>query len=669
MEPNDWIGAWVVLRKLGGGGMGHVYLCRHRDDPARRAAVKVMVEGATEADLARFSREADILASLDHPAICRLVDHSDEPPYIAMEVVEGTPLDVYIRDRGALPVPEATEIARQVAETLLFLHAAGIAHRDVKPANLILDGGRWIRFVDFGIAIDESRERLTQAGEVFGSLAYLPPELLKGETPDGPTRDLFAAGVTLYVMLTGADPLSGVDPKSPRYQDRAVQARRAMGPLDPGARTPEPLRSLVRRMTEPEPDQRIRLPEVVRELQRMGRAPLPAPLGRTGAVAGLAGLSGVAMGATAAAVVGLALAATAYVATRPPPATHRDVRIRVTGLSASTPVFVAMDGERPVWREDGAQVFDDLPVGRHQLEVVAGARCDGICPGEDCDVCCASASRTLDLDGEDATAEVSVALQLPEAPPARAVAIRADAPGLPAWPVTLEVRQGGESFGASGTDAPAWSHRALRPGLYDVRVAVGSCAPEHEDCASAENCPPGCYADTRLVEVPCGRGEASFVLPVALPTPVKGGASGARAAGEASGSPTVTPARAAPRQVTNGELWVWIQRQPKYAPGPARSAGLADGRYLKPWSRTGPTDTLALEPAGWVSAGVADAYCRDVGRGLAQVTDPPTTWEGQLDGEIRRDGSTHRVLSRTGVVSRVESEAWTHGSIGARCSF
>ena len=213
------IGRYEVQAEIGRGAMGIVCLAR---DPrlGRRVALKtyVLPPGVTADEerefRARFEREARAAAALSHPGIVTIHDVERDAgtgvPYIVMEYVEGQSLRDLLARRGRLEPSEACEIARQVADALHAAHAAGIVHRDVKPANILIGAadGR-AKLADFGVARRQESD-LTRSGAALGSPAYMSPEQLRGGAVDG-RSDLFSLGVILYQMLTGSRPFEGDD--------------------------------------------------------------------------------------------------------------------------------------------------------------------------------------------------------------------------------------------------------------------------------------------------------------------------------------------------------------------------------------------------------------------------------------------------------------------------
>ncbi len=210
MGPGDTVARrFVIEREAGAGGMGRVFRATDRES-GRAVALKVL--HATDAmSRERFEREASILSALSHPAIVGYVAHgTDEAgdPYLAMEWLSGLPLSARLR-QGALPLPAAAALGLRVAEALACAHEAGVLHRDVKPANLILadeadapDLG--VRVVDFGVA---RRARETQAvtrtGMIVGSCAYMSPEQALAQRDVDARSDLFSLGCVLYECASG----------------------------------------------------------------------------------------------------------------------------------------------------------------------------------------------------------------------------------------------------------------------------------------------------------------------------------------------------------------------------------------------------------------------------------------------------------------------------------
>ncbi|WP_263352366.1 protein kinase domain-containing protein [Acidicapsa acidisoli] len=204
------IGKYQVIRVLGRGGMGEVLLAQ--DDLGRRVAIKRPFKSAMEDGLARFKLEARA-STLSHPNIPVVYEMGmqDGLPFIAMEFVEGDPLDKLIASNKPLELITKLSIIEQVCSGLGHAHQKGIIHRDIKPANVIVQPNGVAKIIDFGIAKIQNLEQtsgLTQTSQIIGSLHYIAPERFKGEAIDGRV-DIFSAGVMLYLLLTGNLPFGG----------------------------------------------------------------------------------------------------------------------------------------------------------------------------------------------------------------------------------------------------------------------------------------------------------------------------------------------------------------------------------------------------------------------------------------------------------------------------
>jgi eukaryotic-like serine/threonine-protein kinase len=205
------IGKYDILDVLGRGGMGVVY--RARDSRiGRNVAIKTLTEGfsGNEEMLKRFYQEAGHTGNLRHPNIVIIYDFGDENglPYIVMEYLDGDPLDQLIREKIPLHLSVKLEIIEQVCLALSYAHAQGTIHRDVKPANVIVQQDGLAKLLDFGIArADEDRVDggMTRTGTLVGTPAYMAPERLEGVKFDG-RSDIFSVGVVLYQLLTGRLP-------------------------------------------------------------------------------------------------------------------------------------------------------------------------------------------------------------------------------------------------------------------------------------------------------------------------------------------------------------------------------------------------------------------------------------------------------------------------------
>ena len=228
LQPGTSLGPYEVTAKIGEGGMGEVY--RARDTTLDRdVALKVLPQAFTDDPdrLARFEREAKVLASLNHPNIGHIygLEEAEGQKALVLELVEGPTLADRIK-QGPIAVDEALPIATQIAEALEAAHEQGIIHRDLKPANVKVKADGTVKVLDFGLAkafqLDASDPGLsqsptisltaaaTQMGMVIGTAAYMAPEQAKGKVVDK-RADVWAFGAVLFEMLTGARPFAGDD--------------------------------------------------------------------------------------------------------------------------------------------------------------------------------------------------------------------------------------------------------------------------------------------------------------------------------------------------------------------------------------------------------------------------------------------------------------------------
>ena len=214
------LGRYEVRSKIGAGGMAEVFLAEDTE-LGRKVAIKLLPPDSSADDHARkrLLREARAAATLDHPHICAVyeVGEAEGHRFIAMQFVEGESLDVRLK-RGALDLKDAITIAAEVADALAEAHARGIIHRDIKPSNVVITPRGRAVVLDFGLAkivedpaaaqtLVETQSVLSGPGAVLGTVPYMSPEQVRGETVDGRT-DIFSLGVMLYEMLSGQRPFA-----------------------------------------------------------------------------------------------------------------------------------------------------------------------------------------------------------------------------------------------------------------------------------------------------------------------------------------------------------------------------------------------------------------------------------------------------------------------------
>jgi len=295
LSAGSRLGPYEIVAPLGVGGMGEVY--RARDTRlGRDVALKVLPEAfASDAErLARFEREAKVLASLNHPNIAAIYGFEDsgEAQALVMELVEGPTLAERIKS-GTIPLDEALPIAKQIAEGLEYAHERGIVHRDLKPANIKLTNNDAVKILDFGLAkalegdisatdISSSptiSRMATQAGIILGTAAYMSPEQAKGKSVDR-RADIWAFGCVLYEMLTGKMPFSGETATDTLAA--VIRAEPAWSQLP--VATPPAIRNLLQRCLKKDAKQR---------LQSIGEARIAIEEALSGAPQGSSASSGI----------------------------------------------------------------------------------------------------------------------------------------------------------------------------------------------------------------------------------------------------------------------------------------------------------------------------------------------------------------------------------------
>ena len=275
LTPGTRLGVYEVIALLGEGGMGQVY--RATDTKLKRQVAIKILPPSVAADhdrLARFQREAEVLASLNHPNIAGIygLEESGGATALVMELVEGEELSAIIA-RGPIPVAEALPMAQQIAEALETAHELGIVHRDLKPANIKLRPDGTVKVLDFGLAkmVDVGRDvssaraaeaqtysptislAATQAGMILGTASYMAPEQARGRAVDK-RADVWAFGVVLYEMLTGTRAFPGDDVSDTLATVLKFDPDWNQLPAD----TPPSIRRLLKRCLTKDPKLRLR---------------------------------------------------------------------------------------------------------------------------------------------------------------------------------------------------------------------------------------------------------------------------------------------------------------------------------------------------------------------------------------------------------------------------
>jgi eukaryotic-like serine/threonine-protein kinase len=362
--PGRRLGPYEILSAIGAGGMGEVY--RARDTRLNRDVALKVIPDAFAADserMARFEREAKLLASLNHPHIASIygLEESSSTNALVMELVEGPTLADRI-DTGPIPPDEALPIAKQIAEALEYAHDHSVIHRDLKPMNIKVKPDGTVKVLDFGLAkalLDEPTAMdmsnsptlsmaATMAGTILGTAAYMSPEQAKGKQVDR-RADIWAFGVVLFEMLTGKQLYSG---------ENAAETLAFVMTKEPAfdalpAKTPRAIQNLLRRCLEK---------NVKRRLQHIGEARIaiedvlsgaavaepvaPAPAARRHPPTAWIVL---------AAVLLLALAAVSFVHFREAPAVVPEMRTEIVTPSTTDPVSFSLspDGRQIVFVASG----------------------------------------------------------------------------------------------------------------------------------------------------------------------------------------------------------------------------------------------------------------------------------------------------------------------------
>ena len=259
MKPSDLVaGRFRIERAIGSGGMGVVY--RVRDERTGAPAAVKILEIKTQVEAGRAQREVQALAQLRHPAIVGHIADGVLPDgrlYIAMDWIDGVTVAHRLSGFGFTP-REVVQIARRIAGALAAAHDAGVLHRDVKPSNVLLPGGRVenAMLIDFGIArVTNSNVSLTRTGAAVGTPGYMSPEQARGERTTAPGIDVFGLGSTLYECATGQPAFTGATPV-------AILAKVVFSDVPPvhvvDSEIPKPLSELIEQMMKKSLSDRLR---------------------------------------------------------------------------------------------------------------------------------------------------------------------------------------------------------------------------------------------------------------------------------------------------------------------------------------------------------------------------------------------------------------------------
>ncbi len=278
------LGDYVVLDRIGQGGMGQVYKAQHKV-MKRVVALKTLPSAATKSEKAvqRFRREVEVAARLAHPNIVTAHDagESQGVHYLVMENVEGSDLSVLVRTKGTLPVQKALDYVLQAARGLEYAHSQNVIHRDIKPSNLLLDNKGTVKVLDMGLARlntavgaydSTGDESLTGTGQAMGTIDFMPPEQAENTKAADEKSDIYSLGCTLFYLLVGRSVYAGDTAvmKLLAHREAEIPLLRAQRPD-----VPEKLDLVFRKMVAKRPqDRQASMTEVIAELQECA-APSP----------------------------------------------------------------------------------------------------------------------------------------------------------------------------------------------------------------------------------------------------------------------------------------------------------------------------------------------------------------------------------------------------------
>ena len=273
------LGRYEIIRMIGAGGMGKVYLARD-NQLDREVAIKVLNQKYEndKTNVQRFIQEAKAASALNHPNILTIHDIGESEPghFIVMELVAGRRLSTIIATDNSIGT--LLELGPQMAKALSAAHAAGITHRDIKPDNIMVRDDGYLKILDFGLARlvpgtntgDKAADlmRQTAPGAVFGTIAYMSPEQARGE-PTGPPTDIFALGIVFYELVTGHHPFKA---ESPLGMLHLINSHTPLAPSALTGGAAAPVDDLILRMLSKEPGLRPTAREVDEALSELGRA-------------------------------------------------------------------------------------------------------------------------------------------------------------------------------------------------------------------------------------------------------------------------------------------------------------------------------------------------------------------------------------------------------------
>lgn len=275
-QPEDTIGTYRIVGKLGGGGMGEVFQAEHLITKRVEALKVLSGQDATPEQRQRFLREIQLQASLNHPNIAAVHNAfwEDERLVMIMELIRGRSLASVLED-GRPPFERSIDYACQALAALDYAHARGVVHRDISPANMIVTEGGGLKLTDFGLAKSITNLRLTQSGTLVGSLYYTSPEQVRGCSEIDGRSDLYSLGAVLYEMAVGTKPFCSENPFTlmVAHVEQAPQRPSALN-----ASLPAELDDILLKALEKNPERRFQSAELFRRaLETVADELAPAP--------------------------------------------------------------------------------------------------------------------------------------------------------------------------------------------------------------------------------------------------------------------------------------------------------------------------------------------------------------------------------------------------------
>jgi serine/threonine-protein kinase len=278
-EEGQRVGDYEVLAQLGAGGMGRVYKVRNVISNREEAMKILLPDFASDPELAaRFMSEIRTLATLEHPGIAQLrtAFQFQNQFVMVMEYVEGITLEK-LAAQVRIPVGHALDYAGQVLAALSYAHSRGVTHRDIKPANMMITTHGLVKLMDFGIAKSKEDIQLTRPGTTMGSVYYMSPEQVRGDTVDS-RSDLYSLGVTLYEILTGRKPFQADTSYSVLH---AQLNNPPTPPIEVNPALPAELNAIVLKAMEKRPEDRFQTADdfrnALRDAARVAKAEAETP--------------------------------------------------------------------------------------------------------------------------------------------------------------------------------------------------------------------------------------------------------------------------------------------------------------------------------------------------------------------------------------------------------